>query len=111
MRGAATASELFPIRTVASLTGVKAITLRAWERRYGLIRPARTGKGHRLYTHADIEQIRRVLALLDRGVQISRVGEVLKAEVVAGEVSGRRHWDLYLSRMAAAVARFDEEEL
>jgi MerR family transcriptional regulator, light-induced transcriptional regulator len=102
--------ERFPIRTVASLTGVKAITLRAWERRYGLIRPARTGTGHRLYTHADIEQIRRVLALLHRGIQISHVGQALKS----GEAAPQRKagpWDAHLERMAAAVARFDEETL
>ena len=33
---------LFPIREVARLTGVNPVTLRAWERRYGLIQPLRT---------------------------------------------------------------------
>lgn len=107
----ATGSERFPIRTVAALTGVKAITLRAWERRYGLIRPARTRKGHRLYSHADIEQIRRVLTLLDRGVQISRVSEVLNSQPADGKVLKRGQWDSSLERMAGAIARFDEAEL
>jgi len=48
----------FPIRVVSSETGVNAITLRAWERRYGLITPKRTAKGHRLYTEQDIRLIR-----------------------------------------------------
>ncbi|MBF4212988.1 MerR family DNA-binding transcriptional regulator, partial [Pseudomonas donghuensis] len=39
--------ELFPIREVARLTGVNPVTLRAWERRYGLIQPTRTESGHR----------------------------------------------------------------
>ena len=34
--------ELFPIREVARLTGINPVTLRAWERRYGLIQPVRT---------------------------------------------------------------------
>ena len=38
-----------PIREVARITGVNAVTLRAWERRYGLIVPHRTAKGHRLF--------------------------------------------------------------
>ncbi|MBV8742827.1 MAG: MerR family transcriptional regulator, partial [Sinobacteraceae bacterium] len=80
MRTSASSAERFPIRTVAALTGVKPITLRAWERRYGVIRPARTRTGHRLYSHGDIEQIRRVLALLDRGIQISRVRQALESE-------------------------------
>ena len=41
--------ELFPIRTVSAETGVNPITLRAWERRYGLVNPRRTDTGHRLY--------------------------------------------------------------
>jgi MerR family transcriptional regulator, light-induced transcriptional regulator len=106
--------EHFPIRTVAALTGVKAITLRAWERRYGLIRPGRTGKGHRLYSHRDIEQIRRVLTLLDRGVQISGVGAILAAEERAGKTAAsdlKGPWPRYLDRFAAAIASFNEEDL
>ena len=39
------AGEWYPIRTVSDLTGVNAVTLRAWERRYGLIRPVRSPGG------------------------------------------------------------------
>ena len=52
---------LLPIREVARLTGVNPVTLRAWERRYGLIVPQRTPKGHRLYSGAQIDQVRQVL--------------------------------------------------
>lgn len=104
--------EQLPIRTIASLTGVNAITLRAWERRYGLVRPLRTPKGHRLYTHQHVEQIRRVLALVERGVPISRVRETLEAEpALPRGASARGPWRDYLDRMAAAVARLDEPEL
>jgi hypothetical protein len=36
--------EFFPIREVSRLTGVNPVTLRAWERRYGLIQPTRAPK-------------------------------------------------------------------
>jgi len=68
---------LYPIRTVSRLTGVPPVTLRAWERRYRLITPTRTEKGHRLYTEADIQRVRQVLALLDRGVGVGQVGSFL----------------------------------
>lgn len=104
--------EQFPIRTFASLTGVNAITLRAWERRYGLIRPIRTPAGHRLYTHDHVDRIRRVLALVERGVPISRVGEQLDAEKAAARAPALRDaWGDYVERMLAATARFDEAEL
>ncbi len=54
--------DLFPIREVARLTGVNPVTLRAWERRYGLIQPTRTESGHRLYSLSDIEKVRSILA-------------------------------------------------
>ena len=111
MRTDVSSSERFPIRTVATLTGVKAITLRAWERRYGLIRPGRTRKGHRLYSHSDIEKIRRILTLLDRGIQISRVSEALTLQTGGEKTPHSSPWGAQLERMAAAVSRFDEEEL
>ncbi len=58
--------ERFSIREVASVTGVSASTLRQWERR-GLLRPARTAKGHRRYTEQDISRIRDIQRL--RSVQ------------------------------------------
>lgn len=109
---AAATTELYPIRTVASLTGVNPITLRAWERRYGLIRPTRTESGHRLYTREQIEQIHRVLALLDKGIPISQVRPVLegRVETTAATVASGP-WPRYLERMIAAIVRFDEYAL
>ena len=44
------AGAKYPIRTVSLMTGVNVITLRAWEKTYGLIVPERKESGHRLYT-------------------------------------------------------------
>ncbi|WP_106475568.1 MerR family transcriptional regulator [Phytohalomonas tamaricis] len=68
---------LYPIREVSRLTGVNSVTLRAWERRYGLIQPRRTPKGHRLYARGDIERVQRILQWLNRGVSVSQVSELL----------------------------------
>ena len=104
--------EQFPIRTVSALTGVSTVTLRAWERRYDLIRPVRTPSGHRLYTHAHVEEIRRVLALVERGIPVSRARQVLDTEV-APRTPGTAGapWRGYQDRMAAAIAGFDEQTL
>ena len=105
--------EKLPIRTISALTGVNAVTLRAWERRYGLIRPLRTPKGHRLYTHQHVELIRRVLVLVERGVPISQVSELLEEESGSRgpAARGRGPWSAYVDSMAAAISRFDELEL
>ncbi len=101
-------TPVYPIRTVAELTGVNPVTLRAWERRYGLIRPQRTAKGHRLYTEGDIARIRRIVELLDRGVLISRAREVLAAEESGEEMAaGDAPWPAWRSHLARALARFE----
>lgn len=92
---------LYPIRHVCAETGINPVTLRAWERRYGLIRPLRTPKGHRLYSAEDIARIRRILELLDEGVAVSQVGRVLQHETPAAGSSDRdRHAPLLLDDAA-----------
>lgn len=75
---------LYPIRHVCAETGINDVTLRAWERRYGLIRPMRTPKGHRLYSPGDIARIKRILELLDQGIPVSQVHRVLDDEPAPG---------------------------
>ena len=109
------AGSFLPIRTVASLTGINPVTLRAWERRYQLITPRRTPKGHRLYTEEDVELIRQVLELLDQGISISQVKPLLE------QSPGQQHgtalaetgdvWKDYQQKMLGAVERFDEHVL
>lgn len=106
---------LYPIRTVSALTGVNPVTLRAWERRYGLIKPKRTPKGHRLYADADIERIHRILELLKQGIPISQTRQLLanqprptRAAAPQPTSGGQDPWEDYQNRMHGAVARFDE---
>lgn len=70
-------ADLFPIREVARMTGVNPVTLRAWERRYGLLTPHRTESGHRLYSMADVERVRAVMAWIERGVAVSKVATII----------------------------------
>lgn len=108
--------ELFPIREVSRLTGVNPVTLRAWERRYGLIRPTRTDSGHRLYSMADVEAVRSILSWTERGVAVSKVGTILarsaatrEAEEPTATVSGE--WSEWQGQLRDAVIGFDEVRL
>jgi len=67
----------FPIRHVAQVTGVLPVTLRAWERRYNLIKPERTPKGHRLYSEADIQVVHQIVRLLDQGISVGQIRQTL----------------------------------
>ncbi len=46
----------YSIGEFARLCGINATTLRAWQRRYGLLKPLRTDGGHRLYSDDDVQQ-------------------------------------------------------
>ena len=58
------------IGELALRTGVGVPTLRAWESRYRLLRPARTAGGHRLYSAEDEARVREVQALIAEGVAV-----------------------------------------
>ncbi|WP_322804401.1 MerR family transcriptional regulator [Vibrio alfacsensis] len=72
-----TEEKLYAIRDVSELTGVKPVTLRAWQRRYNLIQPQRTDKGHRVFRQQDVDVIREVQSWLAKGVAIGKVKELL----------------------------------
>tara|TARA_B110000211_G_scaffold56057_1_gene62485 strand:+ start:5569 stop:6480 length:912 start_codon:yes stop_codon:yes gene_type:complete len=105
----------YPIRVVSNETGVNAITLRAWERRYELITPKRTAKGHRLYTEADIQLIKKVVSLLHRGIPISQAKAMLVNGAPEPElkttISQPSQWNQYRSRLAKAIQEFDDQEI
>ncbi|MBU3823385.1 MAG: MerR family transcriptional regulator [Candidatus Oceanisphaera merdipullorum] len=103
----------YPIREVARLTGINPVTLRAWQRRYGLLKPARTEKGHRLYSEDDVSIIRHILHWLEQGVSIGQVKSLL--ETPTPEVSGS-NWQqaqaqLLDSAMALNLGRLEAEVL
>ncbi|QJT81609.1 HTH-type transcriptional regulator MlrA [Kosakonia sp. MUSA4] len=71
---------LYTIGEVALLCDVNPVTLRAWQRRYGLLKPQRTDGGHRLFTEADIDRIREIKSWISNGVQVSKVQTLLSSE-------------------------------
>jgi DNA-binding transcriptional MerR regulator len=106
-----TVTESFPIRTVSEITGVNSVTLRAWERRYGLIKPLRTPKGHRLYTRDDIRLIQEILERLSQGMSISQITREVLDSGAVDETDDADAWGRYSRRMIDAIVRFDEHAL
>jgi DNA-binding transcriptional MerR regulator/methylmalonyl-CoA mutase cobalamin-binding subunit len=108
----AAGDPLYPIRTVSTLTGVNPITLRAWERRYGLVTPKRTAGGHRVYTRKDIDRIHHILAMIENGVAIGRVNDALsEGRMARARVLKKDPWTEFRGRMTAAISQFDENRL
>lgn len=68
----------YSIGEFARLCGINATTLRAWQSRYGLLKPLRTDGGHRLYSDEDIKQAQRILDWVKKGVPIGQVKLLLE---------------------------------
>jgi DNA-binding transcriptional MerR regulator len=110
-------SGYYPIRKVSELTGINPVTLRAWERRYGLIKPERTPKGHRLYTDEHIQLIRRIMDFIDQGISIGQVKNHLSDNGAAFQAIDTSQseasdvWQTYRSRMLQGITEFDDNAL
>ena len=63
----------YPVRVVATRTGLSPHVLRAWERRYRVVVPSRSEGGQRLYSDLDIERLRKLRRLVEAGHAISRL--------------------------------------
>ncbi|WP_296182357.1 MerR family transcriptional regulator [Pseudomonas sp. UBA1879] len=99
-----------PIREVARLTGVNAVTLRAWERRYGLIVPHRTPKGHRLYSTAHVDRVLTILTWLNRGVSVSQVKQLIDHQQPPPP-SLENDWDQLRQTLLQAITTLSERRL
>ena len=108
---AALANNLLPIREVSRITGVNPVTLRAWERRYGLIVPQRTAKGHRLYTEAHIERIQAILTWLNRGVAVGQVKALLKTAALPNAHVDSNGWQEARVALLNAISEQAERRL
>ncbi len=84
------ASRGFRIGTVSQLTGIDPHTIRAWERRYSALEPARSEGGARLYTDDNVARLQLIKAAVDAGDAISIVAPLTDDELRArlAEVSG-----------------------
>src|SRR4051794_41935098 len=65
------------IAALSRRTGVAADTLRKWEQRYGVLRPARTTGGQRRYSELDIDRVEWLRARLAEGYRIGEAAALL----------------------------------
>lgn len=78
----------YSIKQVATLTSVPATTLRAWERRYGVVSPERTQSRYRRYSDADVQRLRHMARMIAAGTPASlaaqQIGGLDKADPTVG---------------------------
>ena len=71
---------MYTIKQAAARAGLTVPVLRAWERRYGIVSPARTPSGYRLYDDAAIARVSAMRRLVDSGMSPSAAA----AEIASG---------------------------
>lgn len=101
--------KTYTIGDVSQQTGVASVTLRAWERRYGLIKPERTAKGHRVYNQGNIQDIQHILSWLNRGVAISKVASLLasgKSSAAAAPVA--EQWLVEQNKLLSSITELNK---
>jgi len=76
-------NNLYKIGAISRLTGIPTVTIRMWERRYGLVTPQRTEAGGRLYTQEDLQRLGLVKRAVDAGHAISTVANLPNEEILA----------------------------
>lgn len=71
--------------TISRLTGLSPLLLRAWERRYGLLRPSRGPGGHRLYSDDDLHVLETVRELIGSGRSIGEIAAIGRESLLQGK--------------------------
>jgi MerR family transcriptional regulator, heat shock protein HspR len=100
---------VFMISVAAELASMHPQTLRMYEAR-GLIEPKRSAKGTRLYSHRDVERLRRIQAMTsDLGLNLAGVERVLELEAQLAETRTRIE-ELELQALQAKVRLAKELE-
>jgi DNA-binding transcriptional MerR regulator len=91
--------------------GLKPELLRAWERRYGVLQPARTDGGLRLYSAADERRVRLMQARIDEGLSPAEAARLVLADE-SGAVAepGGPPLDRHAEQLRDALDRFDADE-
>lgn len=107
---------VFSIGDLEGLSGVKAHTIRIWERRYGLLSPVRSGNNLRIYGLDDLRKLLNVTLLTQYGFKISQVAvmgssaiELLVREIRTGHTGTAQSLPLFkLSMMTFDQSLFLE---
>lgn len=71
----------YSIKDVEVLTGIKAHTLRIWEKRYGFTNPGRTDTNIRTYTDEEVRRLLRVATLYHQGYKVSKIAALTETQI------------------------------
>ena len=72
----------FTIRDLQNISGIKAHTIRIWEKRYNLLQPKRTDTNIRSYSHQNLTKLLNISLLNKNSFKISKIAEMSEEEII-----------------------------
>ncbi|MEO9075926.1 MAG: MerR family transcriptional regulator [Gelidibacter sp.] len=103
---------IFSIKDLENLTGIKAHTIRIWEKRYELLEPERTDTNIRFYNLSHLQKLLNISFLNNNGLKISKIASLENVEIhqqvrdLAGKVNVKNH---AINTLKLAMLDFDQE--
>jgi DNA-binding transcriptional MerR regulator len=103
----------YSIKDMESITGIKAHTIRIWEKRYSLIQPERTSTNIRLYNDEELVHLINVGTLVKHGHKISKLSKLSKNEVskvIENIAVTESNHDALISQLIDAMVELNESK-
>jgi DNA-binding transcriptional MerR regulator len=106
--------NVFSIRDLENFSGIKAHTIRIWEKRYKILEPDRTDSNIRTYSEAELKKILNVAYLNRNGLKISKIARLNEDELTQQvmTVSSKhddRNQDFQPGKILMSAIRFNED--
>jgi DNA-binding transcriptional MerR regulator len=101
----------YSIKELEELSGIKAHTIRIWEKRYKIISPSRTASNIRFYSDDDLKKIITISLLNSHGVKISKIASLSPGELASRVIdlsSNEGSSEVHIDRLVVAMIDLDE---
>ena len=101
----------YKIRDLEILTGIKAHTIRMWEKRYGMLSPQRTSTQIRTYSDDELVLLLNISLLYKKGIKISRIAEMSTTQIfeTSRSLQDSGDNDTAVEQFIVSVLQLDEQ--
>ena len=103
----------YSIKELEQLSGIKAHTIRIWEKRHKLIEPERTETNIRYYSDEDLKKIINVSVLNNHGFKISKIANLNSDDLnkqVFALAESKNSADLFIDQLVVSMVNMEEEQ-
>jgi MerR family transcriptional regulator, light-induced transcriptional regulator len=103
----------YSINDLEKITGIKAHTIRIWEKRYGVVNPERTDTNIRFYNDEDLKKLLNISSLNKHGIKISEIVKMSNGQLCEKilEISNKTNiYESYINNLVIAMIEIDEEK-